>query len=90
MVVTLAICGPAHAYVDPGIGGMLLQLGYVLFYGLIGCLAFLGKPFAFLFGKKKTEEDEEESDEEEHDDQESSKEPAKTGTEENEPQAKSS
>jgi hypothetical protein len=45
---------------DPGIGGTLLQLGYVLFYGLVGALAFLGKPLAFLFRKKKPAEGEEE------------------------------
>lgn len=57
LVVALVLCSPAYAYVDPGVGGMLLQLGYVVFYGLLGALAFLGRPFMMLFGKKKKKGD---------------------------------
>ena len=63
LVVALVLCSPAYAYVDPGVGGMLLQLGYVVFYGLLGALAFLGRPFMMLLGKKKKKDDDSSPDE---------------------------
>lgn len=55
---------PAQAYLDPGAVGMLSQLFYVALYGLLGALAFLGKPLAFLRKKKEPKEDQEETPEE--------------------------
>jgi hypothetical protein len=41
----LFLPSPAHAYVDPGTTGLLTQLLYVLFYGLVGvffyCLRYI-------------------------------------------------
>lgn len=53
----LALSLPSHAYVDPGVMGILMQIGYVIFYGLVGAFAFLGKPFQFLRRKSKPEEE---------------------------------
>jgi hypothetical protein len=52
----------AFAYVDPGVTGMLFQMGYVVFYGALAVLAAFFRPLKIffltlkskLFGKKNS------------------------------------
>lgn len=44
LVIFLANTGGALAYVDPGVTGSIFQLGYVIFYGFVGMLAFFFRP----------------------------------------------
>ncbi|MGE0489973.1 MAG: hypothetical protein AB7S38_12275 [Vulcanimicrobiota bacterium] len=40
---------PCLAYVDPGTAGLLFQIGYAVFYGLLGALAFFFRPIKNFF-----------------------------------------
>ena len=40
-IVTGLVISPAEAYIDPGTTGMLSQLLYVLFYGVLGIFSLL-------------------------------------------------
>lgn len=41
VVVVVVWPRPAYAYVDPGLGGMLYQIGYLVVAATIGYFAFL-------------------------------------------------
>ncbi|GEM_PF-4146889 len=43
----------AFAYVDPGLGGLIFQIGYILFTSLIVGFTFLFKPIKNFFKKNK-------------------------------------
>jgi len=47
----------AYAYVDPGVGGMLFQVGYLLLTGFLGILFFWSNRIKNIFGKKDKKED---------------------------------
>ena len=54
LTLTALILGSAEAYVDPGTTGMLSQLLYILFYGVVAvflyCLRYIKQ--AFVGGKQ--------------------------------------
>ena len=63
LALTVLVTSSAEAYIDPGTTGMLSQLLYILFYGVLGiflyCLRYIkqvlvdGKQYlAKLFGQK--------------------------------------
>jgi hypothetical protein len=67
IAITGPMISPANAYIDPGTTGMLSQLLYVLFYGILGvflyCLRYIkqalldGKQYlARFFGQKADRE----------------------------------
>jgi hypothetical protein len=50
LALTVLMTGSAEAYIDPGTTGMLSQLLYILFYGLLGvflyCLRYIKQVLA--------------------------------------------
>lgn len=54
LIALTILITPAHAYVNAIGGGLIFQLGYIIF---IGCLTFVFLPFKnlFKFFKKKKE-----------------------------------
>ncbi len=65
----------AYGYIDPGTLGILSQVGYLVFYGLVAVLAFFFRPIKTFFlallekitGKKFVKEEIVEEDEEDED-----------------------
>jgi hypothetical protein len=66
LALTVLMTGSAEAYIDPGTTGMLSQLLYILFYGVLGlllyCLRYIKQVFvdgkqylSKLFGQKVDE-----------------------------------
>lgn len=51
VIVLVTLASPAHAYVDPGTGMMLLQ---ALIAGLGAALFVVGKPFRWIARKLKS------------------------------------
>jgi hypothetical protein len=47
-VLSMALCGPAHAYIDPNAGGMLFQLLAPVFAAVVGAWLFLRRWIADL------------------------------------------
>lgn len=49
----LSLTAPARAYIDPGTLGVIYQVGYLIFYGIVGVLIFFFRPIKKLFLKIK-------------------------------------
>ncbi len=47
-MLSMAICGPANAYIDPNAGGMLFQLLAPVFAAVVGAWLFLRRWIADL------------------------------------------
>jgi len=55
LVCALLIPKAVFAYMDPGIAGMLFQIGYIIFSGILVVIAFFLRPIRRFFSKKKEE-----------------------------------
>ncbi len=53
----------AFAYVDPGLGGLLFQIGYIVFTSLMVAITFWLKPIKRFFQRKKNTDPQKEKDE---------------------------
>ncbi len=53
LLVVLLLSTSAWAYVDPGTAGLLFQIGYAVFYGLLAALAFMFRPIKNFFSALK-------------------------------------
>lgn len=50
--------GITFAYVDPGLGGLLFQIGYIVFTAFVAATAFWFRPIKRLFHRKKETKEE--------------------------------
>ena len=49
MLFLFAMTGYSHAYIDPGSVGSAYQVGYLVFYSVMGILVFFFRPIKNLF-----------------------------------------
>jgi hypothetical protein len=52
-VLFFALASPAWAYIDPGTGGVLFQLGYLVYFAVMIAFGFIFRPIVKFFNYLK-------------------------------------